>query len=158
MARELITSWADFQLAFDRLLNIASHKVLIYDEDLSSLKLESPPRLAQLNRILQNGKKESLQIAVRKGALVGTRHPKLLKLLTTYSHQAYLQQTPSELAHLRDSMIVVDGKHGLIRFERDMPRSKLLIDEDDEIRPYLNRFNEIFAAGGENITSSTLGL
>ncbi len=158
MARELITSWADFQLAFDRLLNIASHKVLIYDEDLSSLNLESPSRLAQLNRILQSNIKESLQIAVRNGASVGTRHPKLLSLLTTYSHLTSLQQTPPELAHLRDSMIIVDGKHGLIRFERDMPRSKLLIDEEDEMRPYLTRFNEIFATGGKNITNSTFGL
>jgi hypothetical protein len=55
-------------------------------------------------------------------------------------------------------MIIVDGKHGLIRFERDMPRSKLLIDEADELRPYLTRFEEIWTEGGVRITNSVTGL
>ena len=55
-------------------------------------------------------------------------------------------------------MIIVDDKHGLIRFERDMPRSKLLIDEGNELRPYLEKFRAIWTEGGERISSSTLGL
>ncbi len=55
-------------------------------------------------------------------------------------------------------MIIADGKHGLIRFERDMPRSKLLIDEADELRPYLARFEEIWTEGGVRITHSVTGL
>lgn len=55
-------------------------------------------------------------------------------------------------------MILVDEKYALIRFERDLPRSKLLIDEPDEVRPYLSRFKEIWAEGGEPVSSTTLGL
>ena len=62
------------------------------------------------------------------------------------------------MAHLRDSMLIIDDKHALIRFERDLPRSKLLVDEIDELKPYLNRFSELVSAGGEPIRTSTLGL
>jgi hypothetical protein len=55
-------------------------------------------------------------------------------------------------------MVIVDDKHALIRFERDLPRSKLLVDEADELRPYLIRFREIWSEGGEGLTTSTLGL
>jgi hypothetical protein len=41
MARELITSWADYQAAIDRLLAIATHHICVYDEDLVMLKLDS---------------------------------------------------------------------------------------------------------------------
>jgi hypothetical protein len=41
MARELITSWADYQTAIDRLLAIATHHICVYDEDLVMLKLDS---------------------------------------------------------------------------------------------------------------------
>uniref|UniRef100_Q47HS5 DUF7931 domain-containing protein n=1 Tax=Dechloromonas aromatica (strain RCB) TaxID=159087 RepID=Q47HS5_DECAR len=158
MARELITTWADYQTAIDRLLVIASHKIRIYDEDLLSLKLESEPRLACIKRVLQSGHDDILQMALRNATPLRQQQPILLRLLSTYGHTAAVQETPPQLAHLRDSMIIVDDKHALIRFERDLPRSKLLIDEIDEIRPYLTRFREIWTEGGESVTVTTLGL
>jgi len=158
MARELITSWTDFQAAIDRLLAIASHKILIYDEDVSTLKLESAPRREHIKRVLQAGHDDVLRLAVRNATLIRQQHPLLQNLLSTYGHLAKAQETPPQLAHLRDSMILVDDKHALIRFERDLPRSKLLIDETDAVRPYLARFNEIWSEGGESVSSITLGL
>src|SRR5574343_2117446 len=158
MARELITSWAEYQTAIDRLLAIACHHVSVYDEDLTTLKLDSAPRLDHLKRLLSSQHGHVLRIALRNGAPLRDRHPTLQNLLTTYSHVAQAQETPEQIAHLRDSMIIIDGKHALIRFERDMPRSKLLIDEIDELRPYLNRFEEIWQLGGERISNSVAGL
>ena len=158
MARELITSWTDYQTAIDRLLAIASQKIWIYDEDLVTLKLDTAPRLAHLKRLLSSAHADVLRIALRNGSPLRQQHPLLQNLLTTYGHVATAQETQAQLAHLRDSMIIVDDKYGLIRFERDMARSKLLIDEADELRPYLLKFREIWAEGGERITSSTVGL
>ena len=158
MARELITSWADYQTAIDRLLAIATNQICIYDEDLGTLKLDSAPRLAHVKRLLTGNRADTLRIAVRNGMPLRYQHPLLQNLLTAYGHTAVAQETPAQLAHLRDSMIIVDDKFGLIRFDRDMPRSKLLIDEKDELRPYLAKFREIWAEGGERITSGTVGL
>lgn len=158
MARELITSWADYQTAIDRLLGIATKQICIYDEDLTTLKLDSPPRLAHIKRLVSGTRSDALHIAVRNGSPLRNQHPLLQSLRTTYGHVAFAQETPAQLAHLRDSMIIADDKHGLIRFERNMPRSKLLIDESDELRPYLAKFREIWAEGGERITNSTVGL
>ncbi|MFZ2972576.1 MAG: hypothetical protein WA049_08040 [Ferribacterium limneticum] len=145
-------------MALDRLLAIACHKISIYDEDLVTLKLESPPRLLHIKRILQAGQSDTLQIAVRNAGPIRQKHPLFLNQLTTFGHLAAARQTPPQLAHLRDSMILVDDKHALIRFERDMPRGKLLIDEIDEVRPYLTRFREIWSEGGESVASTALGL
>lgn len=158
MARELITSWTDYQMALDRLLAIACHKISIYDEDLTTLKLDSAPRLLHLKRLLSAGQEDALQIAVRDAGPLRQKHPLLLNQLSTYGHCAAARETPSQLAHLRDSMIIADDKHALIRFDRDMPRSKLLIDEIDELRPYLSRFKEIWSEGGESVGSTALGL
>lgn len=158
MARELITSWGDFQTALDRLLVMAGQKICIYDEDLGQLRLDSAPRLAALKRVLGGKPAGNLRIALRHAETLRQQQPLLINLLTDYSHCCAAQQTPAQLAHLRDSMILIDGKHGLIRFERDLPRSKLLIDEVDELRPYLARFEEIWNEGGETVGSTTLGL
>ncbi len=158
MTRELITSWSDYQAAADRLLAMACQQISIYDEDLAWIKLDSPANLERLQRILKDGRGEALHIALRDASQLSQRHPALLRLLTVYGHRAAAQQTPPHLAHLRDSMILVDGKHALIRFDRDQARSKLLIDEAEELRPYVARFAEIYAAGGEPVRTTALGL
>jgi len=158
MARELITSWGEYQTAIDRLLCMACRKICIYDEDLGQLKLDSAQRRPQLQRILQAGLKDSLQIVVRNADPLRNSFPLLIKLLTEFGHLATAQQSPPDLAHLRDSMLIIDDKHALIRFERELPRSKLLIDEADELKPYLNRFSELLLAGGEPVSTTTLGL
>ena len=158
MARELISSWSDYQVAIDRLLDLACRKIYIYDQDIDQLKLETPSRLNALKRVLHSTDQQSLQIALRDATALHNAHPVLNNLLTTYSHRVLAQQTPEQLAHLRDSMILVDDRHALIRFDHDQARSKLLIEESDEVRPYLIRFAEILSEGGESICSSTLGL
>ncbi len=157
MTRELITAWSDYQMALDRLLAIATHQILIYDEDLSQLALDSQ-RLAHLQRILNHSGPGALRIALRNTARLRNNHPRLLGLLGTWSHLAAAQQTPETLAHLRDSMILVDGRHGLIRFEQAHPRSKLLLDDPEAIGPYLHRFASIWDEGGEPVSAVTLGL
>ncbi|MFZ2269024.1 MAG: hypothetical protein WAV95_15720 [Azonexus sp.] len=158
MARELITSWGDYQTAFDRLLAIADRKICIYDEDLGHLRLDSTPRLAALKRVLGDQPAGQIRLALRNADPLRRQQPLLLNLLTNYSHCLTICQTPPHLAHLRDSMILVDDRYGLIRFERDLPRSKLLIDEVDELKPYFARFEEIWNDGGEAVSSTTLGL
>jgi hypothetical protein len=160
MARQLIDSWGDYQTAIDRLLAVASHKICIYDEDLAQLKLDSPARLDRLKRLLNGGgTSPRLQIAVRNSEPLRRQHPSLLNLLATHGHLFAMQQTAPQLAHLRDAMIIVDDSHGLIRFERDLPRSKLLIDENEELKPYRSRFTDLWnEGGGEAVNTTVLGL
>ena len=55
-------------------------------------------------------------------------------------------------------MILVDDEHALIRFDRNQPRGKLLIDEPDEVMPYRRRFAEIWGRGRNAGHPTTLGL
>ena len=55
-------------------------------------------------------------------------------------------------------MILLDDQHGLIRFDRDQARSKVLINESDELRPYLLRFEEIWKEPGDVVSATSLGL
>lgn len=159
MARELITSWGDYQTAIDRLLSIAVRKIAIYDEDLGLLRLDSPSRRNELKRVLHGGASASLiRVAVRNAEPVRQEQPLLMNLLADFGHCLFARQTPPQLAHLRDTIILIDDTHGLIRFERDQARSKLLLDEAEELKPYFSRFEEIWADSAETISTTTLGL
>ena len=158
MARELLTTWTDYRSALERVLELAQNSLQIYGGDLRELKLESSNHLAHLQRIATQTPRESIQIALRNAQAIRREHPRLLDLLRTYGHAIHIHETADTLSHLRDTMILVDGKHGLIRFHEDQPRSKLLIDEAEEVLPYRKRFQEIWAEPGDEITGTTLGL
>jgi len=158
MSRELFTSWSDYQSAIDRLLALATKRIYIYDEDLGMLHLENPGRIEAFKPALSSVHHDCLRIALRNTAPLQQRQPLLQRLLATHSHNSAVQQTPEQLSHLRDSIILVDDAHALIRFDRDQPRSKLLIDEPEEVMPYRRRFEEIWAEGGTPVGTTTLGL
>lgn len=158
MSRELLTFWADYQTAIDRVLALATRNISIYDEDLGQLHLEAPGRIDALKVPLTSGRGDCLRIALRNTGPLQQRQPLVLRLLASYGHNSAAHQTPEQLSHLRDSMILVDGSHALIRFDRDQPRSKLLIDAPEDVMPYLRRFEEIWAEGGTPVRSTTLGL
>ena len=158
MSRELFTTWTEYQSAIDRLLALATKRIWIYDEDLGMLHLEAPARSEMLKPALAVTHHDCLRIALRNTAPLQQRQPLLQRLLATHSHNSAVQQTPEQLSHLRDSMVLVDDAHALIRFDRDQPRSKLLLDEPEEVMPYRRRFEELWAEGGTPVGATTLGL
>ena len=158
MSRELFNSWTDYQHGVDAILASAGHRLCIYDQDLAQLKLDSSKRLAQLQRLLQQGRSGCLRIAIRDAAHLRQHAPRLLALLATYNHLMTIVETGENLAHLRDSMLIADGERALIRFDQEQARSKLLIDEPGETMPYQKRFEEIWLESNHPISPSTLGL
>lgn len=158
MARELITSWDDYRAAVDRLLGMACHQVCIFDTDLGQLHLDDAPRLAELKRLVHSSRPNSLRIALRDTEPLRRRQASLMNLLASHGHSFAVQQIPSHLAHLRDCLLLVDQRHALVRFDQQQVRSKLLIDEVEELRPYCQRFEEIWQEPGETVSPTTLGL
>jgi len=158
MARTLITSWSDCRLAVDQLLALAQHEIRVVDQDLGLLGLSSRETLAHLRRFLANKRQPCIRIALRDGAALSARAPLFTELLVTHGHLVSVQQTPEHLAGLRDAMVLIDDRHGLVRFDRDQPRAKLLIEEIDDLQPYVHRFDELWTEGGIPLSPRPLGL
>jgi len=158
MARELITSWGDYQEAVDRILGMAATHVCIFDTDLRQLHLDDSCRLNELRRLVHSAAPDSLRIALRDAEPLRRSQAPLMNLLATHGHSFAVQQIPPHLAQLRDCLILIDKRHALIRFDKDQARSKLLIDEPEELRPYCERFEEIWRESGEPVSPTTLGL
>ena len=159
MSREIISFPSDYQDALDRLFEMARESISIFEVDGQFLRLEDNKRLELVRRFLQGASlSPCLRLAVRDGEAIRRKHPRLLQLLGCFGHIFSARQTSASLAHLRDTMILVDGRHGLIRFDLEQARSKLLIDETEELRPYYRRFEEIWSEQAEEITATTLGL
>lgn len=158
MPSTLFTSWADHDDAVTRILAAASRQLLIFDRDLAPLGLDRRDRQDQLVAFLRGSPQARLQIAVQDSRHLLTAMPRTLRLLATFGHLVSVVRTSDRLAGLRDAMVLADGRHGVVRFDHDHARGKIVTDDETEISPYRRRFDEILADGGEPVPPSVLGL
>jgi len=158
MSSELITSWGEHDASLKKILALASDSISIFDEDLSKLKLDHVDTIELLRQLLKNGRQNGLRILLQNANALRRDNPRLMELLAERPQNISILQCPPHLAVLRDSMVIVDGRHALIRIHKDHARSRVICDSAEECAPYLKRFEEILIEGGEPIGSTILGL
>jgi hypothetical protein len=159
MTSRLITTWTEYDNAVQEVLELSTSTLQIFDEDLSSLKLERPQRIAPLRAVLTAHEyHKRLAIVVQKPDFVRQYSPQLMDLLKVHAPTLTITQSPPHLDTLKDSLLIADGKHALVCFHREQPRARLIIDDVHECTPYVRRFEEILAAGGDPVSAMTLGL
>ena len=158
MPTKLITTWNDYESAVGEMLKLATQTLRIFDQDLSSLKLERPEHIEVLRSLLNASPKNMLQIAVQDAEHLRLHSPRLMELLVTYSHKLQVIECPPHLAALSDSLILADDKHGLVRFHQTQARAKAILEDLEECAPYLHRYDQIIGEGGTPVTGRSLGL
>ncbi len=159
MTSRLITTWSEYDRAVQELLDLAPRVLQIFDQDLSPLKLERAQRIAALRELLATREDDKrLTIIVQNADFVRQYSPQLLQLLRVFAPALTIIQSPAHLATLQDSLLIADGRHALSRFQRDHARARLIVDDASECAPYVLRFDEILATGGDPLSPTTLGL
>ena len=158
MTSELITTWAEHDVALQKILLLATTGLHLFDEDLSNLKLESRENADNLQRFLATHQQNSLRIIVKNAEPLRRTSPRLMKLLASYPLQMVVVECPPHLASLNISLCLADDRHALVRFNKDHARARIIIDKAQECSPYLHQFEEILKEGGEQISATTLGL
>ena len=158
MNPELITQWAEHDSAVQKTLLLATRSIRIFDTDLARLRLESRENTLFLRRFLTAAPRTTLQIVLRDAEPFRRSSPRLFNLLGDYSSTMTVTEYQPTGSALNDSMLLADDCHALIRFHKDHVRSNAIIENPDECRGYLVRFQEIQNEGGTAISATTLGL
>ena len=159
MISKLITTWSEHDSAVQEILDRSPTALLVFDEDLSPLKLERPDRISALRRLLRARQPRTrLTIIVQRVDFVRQHSPQLMTLLTDYAPAMTIIHTPPHLDTRKDSLLIADGRHALVRFHRDHARARLIIDDFEECAPYQQLFEEILGEGGDPLSAMTLGL
>lgn len=157
MNSQLLTSQGELDAALDRVLALAEGTIDLFDGDLSAMAIERPSRIAALQRVLAE-RAHQVRIVVQDGARVQATCPRLMRLFETHGHHFALLQAADSLLELKDSFVIADGRHALVRFHRDQPRGRLIEDGEGDVRPYATRFADIVAEGGHRLSARLAGL
>ncbi|MDR3352248.1 MAG: hypothetical protein LBO00_04400 [Zoogloeaceae bacterium] len=154
----MMTAWSDYRAAFDQLLARARYSLSIFDDDLERLGLNELARMEALRVFLTGDPGATIRIALKQTGALRSNQPRLLELLKSNSAALQIQQVHRNLHILRDTLVVADGAHALVRFDFGQPRAKLILDDKEEIIPYQKRFDAIWKDGGRPFTATTAGL
>lgn len=155
---DVMTTWQAYEEALDLVLQRAQREIMIFDRDLERLFLDRPSRIEQLRRLVLPLGKNRLRIVVRQGENLLTRHPRLARLLEEGSSHFLLRRVADDLVQLTDSIVIGDRHLALVRFHEDHARSRLIVDDEDAVFPYLNRCEEIWQESGTPISARPAGL
>ena len=159
----LIASEAEYRSAIDELLGLAQREVCIFDRDLGRLALDAKYRSALVETFIAADSLRRLRIVLHDSAVVEGASPRLRELIRRFPGRIELRQTPDELRHLADSLFLVDGQHGLIRFHVDHARSKRVLADPAPVNPTelagrLQRFEDLWEASAPLSLGTVLGL
>ncbi len=159
MPSKLLTTWSEYDSAVQKILDLCACTLLVFDRDLAPLSLDRPERLAALVRLLTSvDHNKRLTIVVQRSDFVRQYSPQLMNLLRVYSPTLIIIHAPPHLDSLRDSLLIADGRHALVRFDRDQARARLTVDDFAQCAAHVQRFEAILAEGGDQLSSTTLGL
>ena len=151
-------SEAGFAKALDMVIVAAQEEICVFDRDLSRLPLDHPQRSQALREFLSADRSRRLRIALHDTARLQNRSPRLQALLRHFSHAVEVRQVPEEFHHLAECYLLCGHAYGAVRFHADHPRGKLVFGDAAELRPYVERFRQVWETATPCALGSPLGL
>lgn len=149
---------AEFRAALDTVISRADREIRIMDDRLERMMLDDKARADMLATFLAASIKRRLYIVVHDPLYAETRCSRLRALIRRFPNAVEVRESSAALKHIADSFLIADEMHGVIRFHRDHARGKMLQNAGDEIRPWWQRFDELWRSGTSCLSPTQAGL
>jgi len=148
----------DFQQAVERLIEQPGRELRIFDPDLSALRVNSPARIALLEKFLRTSRTRKIYIVVHDTEHLSRYCPRMLALLKLFTHAIQINRSYEEIRNLQDAFLVLDAQHYLRRPVAGHFRGVIALHDETEALAMRARFQEIWAASFPGVSSTTVGL
>ena len=155
---QLLTTEAEFRQACDTVIDRARREIIIFDRNLTSLRLGELNRIELLTGFLSADETRRIRVVIHEPEDLERNMPRFVILASRYSHAIDVRQSPDNLRHLADAHLIADDEHGVRRFQFDLPRSALILDDPAYISPWRQRFEELWALSLPCLKINTAGL
>jgi phage FluMu protein Com len=144
--------------AINIVLAIAEHELLIFDQDLSHGDFASKQKFELFQMFLNKSPTNQLTIILQNTAYLKRKCPRLLDLLTIYSHKMTIYETSASTKQAKDCFILADDKNYVKRIHIDQARFRFGLNDIATVNLLTTRFKELLEATDDVVTNSKLGL
>jgi hypothetical protein len=148
----------DYEQAIDFVVGQARHNLRIFSYNLRDEGYNSLARFESLQNFLLMSRANRLTIVLHDTDYLTRECPRMMNLLTQFSHAIAIYQTSDEARGVSDPFIIADDDHYLHRFHYDHPRAALALNDKEGALELVRRFNEIVEASEPAAPPTTLGL
>ena len=153
-----LNSTADYTEAIDILIELARHRLRIFDYNLEDGGYATLRRYELLRTFLLASRSNRLEIVLHDIDYLARFCPRILSLLRQFSNAITIQETTPQAKDIYDPFAIADETCFLHRFHYDSPRALLALHDVEGSHLLIKRFEEIRAASAPAITATTLGL
>lgn len=140
------------------LIALARRHIKVFDVDLSWGGWNTAARCAALSSFMRHIPGARLDIIVRDTRWLERAGSRLTALLARYAHAMTIYRTGNAARAAMDPLMIVDETHFLHRYHIGQPGATLSIGDEERARPFVERFDEIWATGEPGLTGTVLGL
>ena len=149
---------AGFQAAIERLLAQPGRELRVFDPDGSSLRLNDPARVAQIDAFLTASRTRRVYMVIHQTDYLLRQCPRFLGLLARFSHAIQINRSHEHIRELQDAFLVLDSQHYVRRSVAAFYRGAAGFGDDVEALAMRQRFMEIWEASYPGVSSTTVGL
>jgi len=144
--------------ALDEMTGLAKRSIRVFDVDLSGMGWNGVARTAAISAFLRTGRNATLRIIVHDTRWIEGSCPRLTRLLRQYAHAITVYRTGPDARAVMDPIVIVDDRHFLHRFDIGQPNAEYGIEQPLATKPFVQRFEEIWASGEPGVNATLLGL
>lgn len=151
-------TYREYSNAVSQMLEGAHGELCVFDPDLARTGLESSPNVALVERLLMSSRSVRLHVVLHDSTHLETRCPRLMRLLSQFSHSSEVRRSPDDLRNLTECYVLTGDDSGVVRFHRDWPRGKWFVANRDEAGIWRSRFMQLWDCSTAAASATRLGL
>lgn len=153
-----LSGTAEYVDAIDTLIELARHRLRIFDYNLEDGGYTTAHRYDLLRAFLLANRSNRLEIVLHDIDYLTRFCPRLINLFRQFSHAITILATTPQAKSIFDPFAIADEACFLHRFHYDSPRALLALNDIEGSHVLIKRFEEIRAGSVPALTATTLGL
>jgi hypothetical protein len=152
---------ADAQPAIERVVTSMQRELLIFDsspQNLHARGFGNTDRIDYLRKVLLANQTHNIRIALHTTQGIEGEVPRLISLMNQLSSQIMIHRTLGDAADARDVLVIADQSHFWRKPRLEHSRSIVTLNSQTDTRPFVDRFEEIWAQSEPAVSIRALGL
>ncbi|MEK6594172.1 MAG: hypothetical protein AABZ67_13945 [Pseudomonadota bacterium] len=150
-------SLREYETVIDSMIPQTQRVIRIFDKNLSRA-YNSPQRFEALRQFLLASRANRLVVVLHETATVRRDCPRMLELLSLFTHAMSIRQTLGAAKLIYDPFVIFDASHYVHRFHYDHMRAAQGSNDVDGAQVLLDRFTEIAEASAPALSANVSGL
>lgn len=158
-AEQRFDTWDGYRFALLDAIGRAERCVALFDTDLRETGLESAAGVEALKAVIvRTTREDALRFLLHDPKHLTHHCPRLLALLGTHSHRMQVRVADESFHAVEQMFAIVDDRHLVLRFHRDLPRGRYAADAAESAAPFRAQFETIWVGARNPPIGAPLGL